>query len=92
MLILNKIIINDQEIGKKCANILIRYGRSLGCFDYKDITKLNFGEGDRGWKGDVPIVRLNSEKIRNIGWTNKYNSKQAIFESVSQMFNKLKNQ
>lgn len=55
-------------------------------------TKLNFGEGDRGWKGDVPIVRLNSEKIRNIGWTNKYNSKQAIFESVSQMFNKLKNQ
>ena len=55
-------------------------------------TKLNFGEGDRGWKGDVPIVRLNTEKIRNIGWTNKYNSKQAIFESVSQMFNKLKNQ
>lgn len=55
-------------------------------------TKLNFGEDDRGWKGDVPIVRLNSEKIRNIGWTNKYNSKQAIFESVSQMFNKLKNQ
>ncbi|MFA5012365.1 MAG: NAD-dependent epimerase/dehydratase family protein [Ignavibacteria bacterium] len=55
-------------------------------------TKLNFGDGDRGWKGDVPIVRLNSEKIRNLGWKNQFNSKQAIFESVSQMYNKLKNQ
>lgn len=53
---------------------------------------MNFGEGDRGWKGDVPIVRLNSEKIRKLGWSNKYNSKQAIQESVSQMYNKLKNQ
>ncbi len=76
---------NDYITVKEIAEVV------LDVMDLKN-TKLNFGEGDRGWKGDVPIVRLNSEKIRNIGWTNKYNSKQAIFESVSQMFNKLKNQ
>ena len=25
--------------------------------------------GDRGWKGDVPIVRLDTERIRALGWT-----------------------
>lgn len=53
-------------------------------------VKLNFGDSDRGWKGDVPVVRLNSDKIRNLGWSNKFNSKQAIQESVSQMFKKIK--
>ena len=24
--------------------------------------------GDRGWKGDVPIVRLNTERIQALGW------------------------
>ncbi len=24
--------------------------------------------GDRGWKRDVPIVRLNFERIRSLGW------------------------
>jgi len=54
-------------------------------------VKLNFGEGDRGWKGDVPIVRLNSEKIRSFGWKNQYRSFEAIRKSVSSMYNKLKN-
>ncbi len=54
-------------------------------------VKLNFGDSDRGWKGDVPIVRLNSNKIRNLGWTNKFSARQAIFESVSAMYNKIIN-
>src|SRR5260370_16429491 len=27
-----------------------------------------FTGGNRGWKGDVPIVRLNTDRIRSIGW------------------------
>jgi len=41
-----------------------------------------FTGGDRGWKGDVPIVRMNSEKIRNFGWVNEYTSYDAIKMSV----------
>lgn len=41
--------------------------------------------GDRGWKGDVPIVRLNSQKIRQLGWTNKYTSAQAMELSIKTM-------
>ena len=38
--------------------------------------------GDRGWKGDVPIIRLNSDKLRNLGWKNQYTTKEAIQRSV----------
>lgn len=42
--------------------------------------------GDRGWKGDVPIVRLDSQKIRKLGWNNKYTTSQAIDMSVRKMY------
>lgn len=47
----------------------------------KNVRYLYTG-GDRGWKGDVPIIRLNSQKVRKLGWTNQYTSKEAITESV----------
>ena len=30
-------------------------------------TEFEFTGGDRGWKGDVPVVRLNTERIRAPG-------------------------
>jgi UDP-glucose 4-epimerase len=34
--------------------------------------------GDRGWKGDVPIVRLNTDRIRALGWTHTQSSAEAV--------------
>src|SRR5260370_35067866 len=36
-----------------------------------------FTGGNRGWKGDVPIVRLNTDRIRSIGWTCRLNTPEA---------------
>ncbi len=47
--------------------------------------KLNMTGGDRGWTGDVPIVRLGTEKIRANGWKNLHDSKGAVELSVDQM-------
>jgi UDP-glucose 4-epimerase len=33
-------------------------------------VKLVYSGGDRGWKGDVPVVRINTERIRTLGWSN----------------------
>lgn len=41
-----------------------------------------YSGGDRGWKGDVPIIRLNSGKLRALGWKNQYTTKEAICRSV----------
>jgi len=45
-------------------------------------VKYDYTGGDRGWKGDVPVVRLDSSKIRSLGWTNKYTAAEAIRKSV----------
>lgn len=51
----------------------------------KDVEYKHTG-GDRGWKGDVPIVHLNSDKIRKLGWKNNLNTYEAINESVKSMY------
>ena len=60
-----------------------------------DILKLNnvnlkYTGGNRGWKGDVPIVRLSSEKIRECGWKNQHTCKEAIYKSVLSIYNDAK--
>lgn len=56
----------------------------------KDVN-FQYTGGDRGWKGDVPIVRLNSEKIRKLGWKNEYTSNEAIRKSVSSIIEDARN-
>ncbi len=51
-------------------------------------VEYHYTGGDRGWKGDVPIVRLDSRKIRSLGWANRYTSEQAIQMSVRKMYEK----
>jgi UDP-glucose 4-epimerase len=38
--------------------------------------------GDRGWKGDVPVVRFSSERIRARGWTNRFSTRDALADSI----------
>jgi UDP-glucose 4-epimerase len=53
-------------------------------------VRYRYTGGVRGWKGDVPIVRMNTLKIRQLGWSNEYNSKQAICESVKAIVEELR--
>jgi UDP-glucose 4-epimerase len=48
-------------------------------------TKFEFTGGDRGWAGDVPIVRLDTSRIRSLGWRNKMTSREALKTSMQGM-------
>ena len=48
-------------------------------------VELTYTGGDRGWKGDVPQVRLPTDKIRALGWQAKHDSRQAVLRSVREM-------
>lgn len=50
----------------------------------KDV-QYEFAGGDRGWKGDVPIVRFNTQKLRGLGWTNQKTSREAVDDAVQSM-------
>lgn len=45
-------------------------------------TRYSYTGGDRGWKGDVPIVRLRSSKLEARGWRCAHTSREAIIASI----------
>ncbi|OLE38983.1 MAG: NAD-dependent dehydratase [Actinobacteria bacterium 13_1_20CM_3_68_9] len=45
----------------------------------------DFTGGDRGWKGDVPVVRLDTSRIRALGWRNQMSSADAMRASLEAM-------
>ncbi len=47
-------------------------GRRPGSVPYR------YTGGERGWKGDVPIVRLDSTRIRGLGWSPARSSREAM--------------
>ena len=48
-------------------------------------THYQFTGGDRGWKGDVPIVRFDCSKIKALGWRAGRNSAQAVTDAMKAM-------
>ena len=59
-------------------------------FGTADVTTFQFTGGDRGWKGDVPIVRLNTQRVRGLGWANTLSSKEALRASMVSMLSDAK--
>jgi UDP-glucose 4-epimerase len=43
--------------------------------------------GDRGWKGDVPVVRLDTKRIQARGWQPERGSRAALKASMESMVN-----
>jgi UDP-glucose 4-epimerase len=70
---------------------------NVGTLDYVTVTEIadlaveslgldgveyEYTGGSRGWKGDVPVVRFDTEKIRSHGWANAYTSREALLDSI----------
>ena len=53
------------------------------------LVEFRYAGGDRGWKADVPVVRLNSDKLSSLGWSAKYTSRSAMKNALTAMYEKL---
>jgi len=45
-------------------------------------VEYSYTGGERGWSGDVPVVRLNCDRLRSLGWTCRDTSRQAVRRSL----------
>ncbi len=76
---------------------------NLGCFTATDVTTIanvivkemglkgvefKYTGGDRGWPGDVPQVRFNTEKINSLGWRARYSSGEAVRKAIREILEK----
>jgi len=50
-----------------------------------DKVNYDFTGGDRGWKGDVPVVRFDCSKIKALGWKNRRSSAEALQDAMEAM-------
>lgn len=50
-----------------------------------DKPTFEYTGGSRGWRGDVPVVRLDSARMRSLGWFPKRNSRDAVRQSLQEL-------
>ena len=55
------------------------------CLHLEKMPAFEYTGGDRGWKGDVPVVRLDTGKIRSLGWEPRLGSRDAIYQSLQEL-------
>jgi len=48
-------------------------------------AQIQYGQGDKGWVGDVPRFQYSIEKLRKLGWTPKLSSTEAVCLAVKQI-------
>lgn len=53
-------------------------------------VRFEYTGGDRGWKGDVPIVRFDSTKIESLGWRRRRSSREAVRDSMAAMWEEIR--
>ena len=51
----------------------------------KNSVDIQYTGGAKGWKADVPVVRLDPTKIEQTGWTAKFSSAEAMLSAVRAM-------
>jgi UDP-glucose 4-epimerase len=68
----------DEITVAEIADLAVRaVGLAAGSVRY-DLTG-----GNRGWKGDVPVVRLRIDRIRKLGWRCSWSSAEAMRDSLA---------
>lgn len=68
----------DHITVKEIATIASRIAGASNC-------ELKFTGGDRGWNGDVPVIRLNCDRLKELGWAPKMGSVQAMTAALESM-------
>jgi len=48
-------------------------------------VQFSYSGGDRGWKGDVPLVRIANGKLKSLGWSPRYTTRQAMGKALAAM-------
>jgi UDP-glucose 4-epimerase len=70
------------------VNAIARLACEALGMDPWQVTKEHTG-GDRGWKGDVPIVRLDTGRLQTFGWRPKSSSREAVRAALEAMVKEL---
>jgi UDP-glucose 4-epimerase len=88
MLAIQKLVqepVNYFNIGAGDEGIYVRDIAQIVVDTVSPGAAIAFGEGDKGWVGDVPRFQYSIEKLKKLGWSPKHDSSQAVRLAVKQI-------
>lgn len=68
----------DQVTVRRIAEVLVEE------LDLRDV-EFKFTGGKRGWRGDVPVMMLSTEKLKKLGWRPRMSSEDAVRNTVRKL-------
>jgi UDP-glucose 4-epimerase len=77
--------LNCYNIGPADDGVSVRTIAETVCARVSPQAQIVFGQGDRGWVGDVPRFRYSVDKLAALGWQPKLSSAQAIARAVDEI-------
>ncbi|HZD49066.1 MAG TPA: NAD-dependent epimerase/dehydratase family protein [Silvibacterium sp.] len=93
--VIDAVITASQQVGTGFAAFNVGTGDAITVTEIAEIAvesleipnkpAFAYTGGDRGWKGDVPVVRLNTGKLRSLGWQPRLTSREAIYQSLKEL-------
>ena len=51
----------------------------------RSAINVQYGDSPRGWRGDVPIVKLDTQRMTALGWTPKLSSNEAVRRTIREI-------
>ncbi|HVF71482.1 MAG TPA: NAD-dependent epimerase/dehydratase family protein [Chthoniobacterales bacterium] len=90
----------DKSSRERCATFNVATDDSITVREIADLavkvsnlqsgtTVYEFTGGDRGWKGDVPVVQFDCSRIKALGWKARRTSAEAVTEGMRAMLQEL---
>lgn len=83
--------VNIFNIGSE-DQIKVRKIAEIVCEELNLNPDFRFTGGDRGWKGDVPVMLLSIDKLKKMGWRPRYSSEEAVRMAVRDLIAELNKQ
>ncbi len=81
---INCILIGPEGEGATVREIAERVVAEVG-----GNVKIAYGEGNRGWIGDVPRFRYSIEKLKKLGWHPRLTSTEAVARAVREIYQEI---
>lgn len=47
--------------------------------------EVEYGTGPRGWRGDVPVVKLDTRRMTALGWRPRHSSREAVRRTIAEV-------
>ncbi|HYC90153.1 MAG TPA: NAD-dependent epimerase/dehydratase family protein [Thermoanaerobaculia bacterium] len=52
---------------------------------------VQYGDSPRGWRGDIPYVRMDTRRMQALGWTPKLSSREAVRRTIGEIVEQFRN-